>query len=51
MSADNATGERQYVETENTPYGFFADNGDTSCSVKVALRVRPMVGRELREGT
>ena len=40
----------EYVQTEPNYNGFFANNEDTSCSVKVAVRIRPMVGRELREG-
>jgi len=39
-----------YVLTESKPEGFFADSEDSSCSVKVAMRIRPMVGKEIREG-
>ena len=41
---------RPYVLTESKPEGFFADTEDSSCSVKVAVRIRPMIGKELREG-
>lgn len=35
--------------SEPVPYGFFADEDDgAAISVKVALRVRPLIGRELR---
>ncbi len=36
--------------TEPKFEGFFADADDSSCSVKVAVRVRPMIGKEVREG-
>ena len=33
------------------PYGFFPElNNSDACSVAVAVRVRPLVGRELTEG-
>lgn len=39
-----------YVQTESKPEGFFADTEDSGCSVKVAVRIRPMIGKEIREG-
>lgn len=38
-----------YVETQPRYEGFFADAEDSSCSVKVAIRIRPMIGIELRQ--
>ena len=36
--------------TQPNPDGFFADTGDSkACTVRVALRVRPLIGKELRE--
>ena len=35
---------------ESNPNGFFADTSDpTACSVRVAVRIRPLIGKELRE--
>ena len=36
--------------TAPNPDGFFADLNDGACSVSVAVRVRPLVGKELSEG-
>ena len=39
-------------ETKPNPHGFFADTSDpTACSVRVAVRIRPLIGKELREGS
>lgn len=36
--------------TEPNPDGFFADTSDANaCSVRVAVRIRPLIGKELRE--
>ena len=40
-----------YEETKPNPNGFFADTSDpNACSVRVAVRIRPLIGKELREG-
>ena len=42
--------EEEVAGTQPNPNGFFADTGDANaCSVRVALRVRPLIGKELRE--
>ena len=42
--------EEEPAGTQPNPNGFFADTGDANaCSVRVALRVRPLIGKELRE--
>lgn len=56
---DDFNGE-PITETTLNPDGFFADNEDKvrfyvancwqSCSVKVAVRIRPFVGREIKPG-
>lgn len=38
-----------YVATQPMYSGFFADTEDSSCSVKVAMRIRPFIGKEIRE--
>lgn len=40
-----------YIPTSPMPGGFFADSEDSSCTVKVAMRIRPMIGKEVREGS
>lgn len=44
------TDNTPYVETQPKFDGFFADLDDASCTVKVAVRIRPLIGKELREG-
>ena len=40
------------VGSQPNPNGFFADTGDANaCSVRVAVRIRPLIGKELREGS
>ena len=40
----------QYQETQLNPDGFFADtNSQAACSVRVALRVRPLIKKEAFE--
>ena len=42
--------EEEVIGTQPNPDGFFADTGDANaCSVRVALRVRPLIGKELYE--
>ena len=44
--------EQEQAETKPNPNGFFADTSDANaCSVRVAVRVRPLIGKELREGS
>jgi kinesin family protein 4/21/27 len=43
-------GEAEYIKTTPFPGGFFNEN-DGNASVKVAVRVRPLVARELRTGS
>ena len=51
LAADeNFQQQQQYIATEPIQHGFFADSEDQACTVKVAMRIRPMIGRELREG-
>ena len=39
------------TESKPNPDGFFADTGDANaCSVRVAVRIRPLIGKELRSG-
>lgn len=33
------------------PDGFFNELSQNTCSVRVAVRVRPLIGRELTEGS
>ena len=40
-----------YIPTQAKGQGFFADAEDSSCSVKVAIRIRPMNSKETREGS
>ena len=58
MGADNEENEANNEVaadggSQPNPNGFFADytSGSGACSVAVAVRVRPFVGRELTEGT
>lgn len=45
------TGLSEVQESEPDPLGFFADTKDNnSCSVKVAVRARPLIGKESNEG-
>ena len=40
------------VGSKPNPNGFFADTSDANaCSVRVAVRIRPLIGKELREGS
>ena len=40
------------TEAQVNPNGFFADTSDAdACSVAVAVRIRPLIGRELRQGS
>ena len=50
MAHEGSENENGYVETPMNSDGFFADSGDQACSVKVAVRVRPLIGREYRDG-
>ena len=53
VGGGGARNEEQAEEEEGTqpnPDGFFADLSDANaCSVRVALRVRPLIGKELYE--
>lgn len=43
---------QELEETKPNPNGFFADTSDANaCSVAVAVRIRPLIGKELREGS
>jgi len=44
--------QQEIEETKPNPNGFFADTSDANaCSVAVAVRIRPLIGKELREGS
>lgn len=45
----NNTPSTPYVETMPKMEGFFNDPEDTACTVKVAMRIRPLNSKEQRE--
>jgi len=48
--ASAAEVDDDYVEAQANPEGFFADtNNQAACSVRVALRIRPLIKRETFE--